>query len=91
MLRSAFIPLLAGLLFYALTGSAQETSRTLRVLTYNIHHAAGTDGKVDIERIARVIQSAKPDLVALQEVDQATKRSGGVDQLARLAELGVKT
>jgi endonuclease/exonuclease/phosphatase family metal-dependent hydrolase len=87
MFRSAFIPLFAGLIFLALTGSAQETSRTLRVLTYNIHHAAGTDGKLDLERIAKVIQSAKPELVALQEVDRATKRSGGVDQLARLAEL----
>ena len=87
MLRSAFIPLLLGLVFVALTGSAQEPSRTLRVLTYNIHHAEGTDGKLDLERIAKVIQSAKPDLVALQEVDQSTKRSGGVDQLARLAEL----
>jgi endonuclease/exonuclease/phosphatase family metal-dependent hydrolase len=87
MARSAFVSLFVGLVFLALTGSAQETSRTLRVLTYNIHHAAGTDGKLDLERIARVIQSAKPDLVALQEVDQATTRSRGIDQLARLAEL----
>ncbi len=87
MLRSTFVLILAALAFVALTGSAQEPSRTLRVLTYNIHHAEGTDGKLDVERIAKVIQSAKPDLVALQEVDQATKRSGSVDQLARLAEL----
>ena len=65
----------------------QDATRTLRVLTYNIHHGEGTDGKLDLERIAKVILSAKPDLVALQEVDQTAKRTGGVDQVARLAEL----
>ena len=43
---------------------------TLRVLTYNIHHGEGTDGKLDLDRIARVIKAAEPDIVALQEVDQ---------------------
>ena len=66
---------------------AQESTRTLRVLTYNIHHGEGADGKLDLERIAKVILSEKPDLVALQEVDQTTKRTGGVDQIASLAEL----
>jgi endonuclease/exonuclease/phosphatase family metal-dependent hydrolase len=59
----------------------------LHVVTYNIHHGEGTDGKVDIERIAAVIKQADPDLVALQEVDQKVKRSGGVDQPAELARL----
>ena len=59
----------------------------LRVLCYNIHHAAGVDGKLDVPRIARVIQSVKPDLVALQEVDRNTTRTGKVDQAAELARL----
>ncbi|MCI0361934.1 MAG: endonuclease/exonuclease/phosphatase family protein [Planctomycetaceae bacterium] len=59
----------------------------LRVLTYNIHHGEGTDGKLDLERIAGVISSSKPDLVALQEVDQRTKRTGQVDQPTELARL----
>lgn len=45
------------------------------------------DGKVDLERIAGVIRGAKPDIVALQEVDRMVPRSGEVDQLAKLAEL----
>ena len=57
----------------------------VRVLSYNIHHGEGTDRKFDLDRIARVIDSAKPDLVALQEVDQGTRRSSGVDQPAELA------
>jgi endonuclease/exonuclease/phosphatase family metal-dependent hydrolase len=59
----------------------------LVVLTYNIHHGEGMDGRIDLERIARVIREAAPDLVALQEVDSVTNRSGGVDQAATLAAL----
>jgi endonuclease/exonuclease/phosphatase family metal-dependent hydrolase len=59
----------------------------LRVLTYNIHHAEGTDGKIDYERLAGIIRDLAPDVVALQEVDRNTERTHGVDQAARLAEL----
>lgn len=58
----------------------------VRVLSYNIHHAEGTDGKLDLDRIARVISAAEPDLVALQEVDYKTERGGGADELAELAK-----
>jgi len=62
--------------------------RDLRVLTYNIHHSEGRDSVFDIERIATVIDSTNPDIVALQELDQGTDRSGrDVFQLDRLAEL----
>lgn len=61
--------------------------RTLRVLSYNIHHGRGMDDKVDLERIAKVIRDARPDLVALQEVDRGTTRTGKVDQAAELARL----
>lgn len=59
----------------------------LRVLSYNIHHGEGTDRKLDLQRIAKVILSAKPDLVALQEVDQKVERSRKLDQPAELARL----
>ncbi len=59
----------------------------LRVMTYNIHHGEGTDGKFDLERIAKVILAEKPDLVAIQEVDVKTGRSSGVDQAAELSRL----
>lgn len=64
----------------------------LRVLSYNIHHGEGLDGKLDLERIAGVIKAAKPDLVSLQEVDRGATRTGKADQLAKLAELtGMKS
>ncbi len=65
--------------------SAEPTQ--LRVLSYNIHHAEGVDRKLDVERIARIILSVKPDVVALQEVDRKVKRTGSVDQPAELARL----
>lgn len=60
---------------------------SLRIMTYNIHHAEGLDGKVDYERIAAIIRKADPDIVALQEVDQGTSRTQQVDQAKRLADL----
>lgn len=69
-----------------------DSPRRIRVLSYNIHHGEGTDGKIDLERIAKVIRSAEPDLVALQEVDRGVRRTAGADQpkeLARLAEMKV--
>lgn len=60
---------------------------TLRVMTYNVHHGEGTDGKLDLARIARVITEAKPDIVALQEVDRKVERTGRVDQPAELGRL----
>lgn len=57
------------------------------VLSYNIHHGEGLDGKVDLARIAEVIQRSGADLVALQEVDRRAQRTGGVDQAAELGRL----
>ena len=65
----------------------QLNSNILKVLSYNIHHAAGTDGKLDLSRIAEVIQSVNPDVVSLQEVDQGARRSNSVDQPSELAKL----
>jgi len=63
------------------------TPVVLRVMTYNIHHAEGLDGKVDLQRIANVIRQSNADAVALQEVDKNTKRTGGINMPAELARL----
>jgi endonuclease/exonuclease/phosphatase family metal-dependent hydrolase len=66
-----------------------SASDTLRIMTYNIHHCnpptKSKTGEIEVDAIARVINSQQPDLVALQEVDVNTKRSGGIDQAALLA------
>lgn len=74
------------LLIGTVSAGAAEPVR-VRVLTYNIHHGEGTDGKLDLPRIAAVIRQQEPDLVALQEVDVGTRRAQGVDQAAELGRL----
>lgn len=59
----------------------------LRLLTYNIRHCRGTDGRVDPDRVAAVIADARPDVVALQEVDVGRARTGGHDQAETLARI----
>jgi endonuclease/exonuclease/phosphatase family metal-dependent hydrolase len=68
------------------SGRADEPVR-LRVLSYNIHHAEGVDRKLDLSRIAAVINDVRPDIVAVQEVDRRAQRSADVDQPAELARL----
>ena len=65
---------------------AEELFR-IRVLTYNIHHGEGVDRKLDLPRIAQVIRSVSPDVVALQEVDRRAERSDCKDQPAELGAL----
>lgn len=82
-----------GLLSLLLTaaGLAGETTAPLRLLAYNIKHARGMDGVVDVERIAKVIEKQNPDLVALQEVDKNCTRSNNQDIAKILGErLGMK-
>lgn len=89
MNRRAFLAVALGVTAVAHAGAPPGTDAppVLRVLTYNIHHGEGLDGKVDLARIAGVISASGADVVALQEVDQKTKRTGGVDQAAEIARL----
>jgi len=63
----------------------------IRIMTYNIHAMRGMDKKLDAKRIAHVINDQNPDIVALQEVDMFTERSGNMDAIAILeAETGMQ-
>ena len=79
--------LIALLIATLATGCTSGRPAVLRVLTYNIHHGEGLDGRLDLERIARIIRAADADLVALQEVDRGVARTKRVDQPAVLAQL----
>jgi len=57
----------------------QQRSESVRILAYNIKHGRGNDGKVDLERTARVIRRLNPDVVAFQEVDNGVERRGSVN------------
>jgi len=56
-------------------------------MTFNIHVGVGIDKKLDLQRIADVIMSERPDLVGLQEVDRGVRRTEGKDEIAELAKL----
>ncbi|MGQ0503713.1 MAG: endonuclease/exonuclease/phosphatase family protein [Myxococcaceae bacterium] len=51
-------------------------------MTFNIQ-----SGSRGLKGVAEAIQEAGPDLVALQEVDNKTKRSKGMDQVQQLSEM----
>lgn len=56
-----------------------------RIMTYNVHRCVGADRRADPRRIAKVIASCEPDIVALQELDVGRLRTGGVDQARVIA------
>lgn len=67
-----------------------DSAFDLRVLSYNIHHAnpPSLPDVIDVDAIAGVIKKHQPHLVALQEVDVFTDRSGKtLHQAEKLAEM----
>lgn len=90
-------------LLLVLTGAGSCTQKMagagagkqLRVMSYNIHHcnppSKEASGEIDLEAIVQVIRQQAPDLVALQEVDVNTTRSGPGNQAEEIAKrLGMK-
>lgn len=65
-----------------------DSQITVKILSYNIYHGATTRGDYNLDAIAKVITDCNPDLVALQEVDFKTNRSGHIDLAT---ELGIRT
>jgi endonuclease/exonuclease/phosphatase family metal-dependent hydrolase len=85
--RVALVCVLAALLVSAAPRAAGRGGVRLRVMTYNVHVGTGMDKKLDLARIAEVINRERPDLVALQEVDRGVERTGRVDQIKELSRL----
>lgn len=70
------------------TGDKGRSTVGIRVMSYNIHHCnpPSKPEVIDVEAIAKVISASDPDLVALQEVDVNTRRSGDFNQAEEIAE-----
>lgn len=66
--------------------TATETPARVTVLTYNIYHGEDANGGSNLDAVAKVINAIKPDLVALQEVDNKTTRAKGLDLTAELSQ-----
>ena len=60
--------------------------REARLMSYNVRNCMGLDGEISYDRVARVINDAAPDAVAVQELDSMTTRYPGQDVLRNLAE-----
>ena len=63
---------------------AMGASASLRVASYNIYHGENMKKVINIDCAGSVLAKYNPDLVALQEVDNKTDRSGRIDQAAAL-------
>ena len=60
---------------------------SFKVMSYNVRHCEGEDGKVDVAHVAQTVNRTRPRYAALWEVDVNRSRTGGVDQAAELGRL----
>ncbi len=58
----------------------------IKVISYNIHAGRDADGGFNLDRIAHIIAEENADMVGLNEVDQGTRRSKGLDQAKYIAD-----
>ena len=80
----------SGIVYPVLANALLENRRreaTVRLMSFNIRHCKGMDGKLDVGRIAARIRSERPDVAGLQEIDCRTERVNGLDEPAELARL----
>lgn len=54
---------------------------SVRVMDYNLHGSTNTDGRLDPEALARVIEESGADIIGLQEVSRGWLIWGGFDML----------
>lgn len=71
----------------AVTAQPADTGTTsVRVMDYNLHDAVNTDGNVDPEALALVIEQSGADIVGLQEISRGWLVWGGMDMLTWLSQ-----
>lgn len=80
--------LLSGLIFLAtlsISAMPVQEDNSIRLMSYNVRNARGLDNITDYQRVADVINSVQPDILAVQELDSVTRRSNGADVLDLLS------
>jgi len=91
--RSQTFLILLVLLTVVSTGNAMplsvraDSTTIIKVMTYNTHHCnpPGKPGVIDVDAVANVVKAQNADIVALQEIDVNTARSGNINQAELLA------
>lgn len=72
---------------WRLIGLMRRDIPTLRIMTYNIHRWAGRDRRLDLSRLANVIEASGADVIGLNEVLHPVEMQGRLyAPLAELAE-----
>lgn len=58
----------------------------IKVMSYNIHRGINKTGKLDLDGIVKVIKDSGADIIALQEVERFSVRTGFRDQIKYVAD-----
>ncbi|MDH3944218.1 MAG: endonuclease/exonuclease/phosphatase family protein [Anaerolineae bacterium] len=81
------VPLAASFFWIAsVETSPSENNKTVRVMSYNLHNAFNTDGRLDLEALAVVIEESGAEVIALQEISRGWLIWGSVDMMEWLAQ-----
>lgn len=64
----------------------EKEENTVRIMSYNIRNGKNTNHKTNYQQIADIIYKVSPDVIAIQETDSATTRSGGDFVLKEIAD-----
>ncbi|NLK34926.1 MAG: hypothetical protein GX301_05685 [Gracilibacteraceae bacterium] len=67
-------------------GSTADAVFEIRVMTYNIHRGINKGSKLDLNGIVEAIRSSGAEIVALQEVERFSVRTGFQDQIKYIAD-----
>ena len=67
-------------------GATTVSAKKIRVMSYNVHNCIGSDGIKSYKRCAEIILDAKPDIVAIQEVDSMASRRNNCYVLGEMAK-----
>jgi endonuclease/exonuclease/phosphatase family metal-dependent hydrolase len=68
----------------AVTPAADNVA--VRIVDCNVHSGFNTDGRLNLEALAQVIESQNPDVVTLQEVSRGWVIDGSVDTIEWLSQ-----
>ena len=75
------------LFLFLMAASGAFAQEYIKIMSYNVRNAKGMDNVRDYSRVAKVILEAAPDVVAVQELDSMTSRSGRNHVLGEIAKL----
>ncbi|MFX0072914.1 MAG: endonuclease/exonuclease/phosphatase family protein [Candidatus Hermodarchaeota archaeon] len=81
LISSCLILIIISSVFSVLLITTVNTNRNIKVMTWNISGAVGTDDNFDVDRIIDKIKANNPDIIGLQEVDGQVEIKDLADEL----------